>query len=111
MRSNRFTLLVENQEPRTGSSLVDGTNKGLLRASHGGDSKNNNDFGRNAFLTVEAEVGAKMECPGVILERGNARLIKSAGSVTSMWQSPSLDTASYDLPSILSTLRQDRVCR
>lgn len=28
-----------------------------------------------------------------------------------MWQSHSLDTASYDLPSIFSTLRQGRICR
>lgn len=51
-----------------------------------------------------------MECPGETLERGNAQLLKIAGMlvVESMWQSRSLsvDTASYDLPLILSSLSE-----
>lgn len=49
-----------------------------------------------------------MECPGETLGRGNAQLIKIAGmlEVGSMWQSHSPDTASYDLPLILSSFSQ-----
>ena len=111
MRGNRFTLLVENQKPRAGSSLVDRTNEDFLCASHVEYLNQEKARSRERVQrTAKSGVGAKMECPGETLERGNAQLLKIAGMlvVESMWQfrSLSVDTVSYDLPLILSSLSE-----